>query len=96
MGLNLGTGGGHSVHEVIRALETVSGRCMSFETNSRQEGDPPVLVADATELRRCLGSKARFTDLTGIVGTAMRCHTRCWVSERYAGLLHVSHNRIGL
>lgn len=75
--LNLGTGRGHSVMDVIRAVETVSGRCVPFETTARREGDPPELVADATRATQVLGWKARHTNLIEIVDTAWRWHSRC-------------------
>jgi UDP-arabinose 4-epimerase len=43
--LNLGTGRGHSVRQVIGAVEKLSGRKVRVRTRPRREGDPPVLVA---------------------------------------------------
>ena len=67
---NVGTGAGHSVLEVLRATEEVTGQKAPYVMGPRREGDPPVLVADAGRLMRAFGWKPRFTDLREIVATA--------------------------
>jgi UDP-glucose-4-epimerase GalE len=67
---NAGTGQGHSVMEVLRAVKAVTGRTVPFEMGARRAGDPPVLVANSDKLKRTLGWKPRFTELTDIVTTA--------------------------
>ena len=44
--VNLGTGAGHSIHQVIETIEKVTGRKVSTRIASRRAGDPPRLVAD--------------------------------------------------
>jgi UDP-glucose 4-epimerase len=44
---NLGTGVGHSVKEVIHAVENVTGKNIPVRISDRRPGDPPELVADA-------------------------------------------------
>ncbi len=72
--LNLGTGKGHSVREVIRTVERVGGRPVPVKEASRRPGDPPVLVADASRARELLGWEPRFPGLEAIVETAFRWH----------------------
>jgi UDP-glucose-4-epimerase GalE len=67
--LNLGTGRGHSVLEVIRAAEVAVGRPVRRQVGPRRAGDPPVLVADASKANKTLGWSARYS-LTDIVSTA--------------------------
>jgi UDP-glucose-4-epimerase GalE len=67
---NVGTGTGHSVMEVVRAAEEVTGRPAPLEIGPRREGDPPVLVANSAKLRRTLGWKPRYPDLKDMVATA--------------------------
>lgn len=69
---NLGTGKGHSVREVIAAVEQVGGRKVSAEEAPRRAGDPPALVADPTKARTVLGWEASYTDIYRIVETAWR------------------------
>jgi UDP-glucose 4-epimerase len=72
--LNLGTGGGYSVREVIEACRKVTGRPISVVIAARREGDPPELVADSTAARKTLGWNPRYASLEQIVETAWRWH----------------------
>src|SRR5579872_1622794 len=67
---NVGTGEGHSVRAVIRAVEEVTGRKVPYEIGPRRDGDAAVLVANSEKLRRALGWRPRFADLRDIVETA--------------------------
>jgi len=69
LALNLGTGHGYSVLEVIQAAETATGRPLRRTMGPRRPGDPPVLVADAAQSQRVLGWKATRT-LAEIVSSA--------------------------
>jgi UDP-glucose-4-epimerase GalE len=64
---NVGTGTGHTVLEIIRAVEEVTGRKVPYTTGPRREGDPPALVAASDKLRAGLGWKPQYTDLREIV-----------------------------
>lgn len=70
--LNLGTGRGHSIREVIAAVSQRSGRHVPAREAGRRPGDPPVLVADATLAKHVLGWRPQFSDLATIVDTALR------------------------
>lgn len=56
--LNLGTGRGHSVEEVVKEIEAVTGRPVRRDFGPRRAGDPAVLVADPTLAAKVLGWKA--------------------------------------
>ena len=73
--LNLGTGRGHSVREVIEMCRKVSGHPIPCKLGSRRPGDPPELVADASRAGRELGWQPRYADLKSIVETAWRWHS---------------------
>lgn len=68
--MNVGTGKGHSVREVIDCVEDVTGRKLKVTIGTRREGDPPVLVASANRVREILGWKPQYTELRPIVETA--------------------------
>lgn len=69
--LNLGSGRGHSVREVIAAIERITGRPVPHEIAPRRPGDPPMLVAEAGRARAELGLDfALSTTLDEIVRTA--------------------------
>ena len=53
--LNLGTGRGHSVREVVRAVEQVIGRAVPLQVGPRRPGDPPQLVAGPGRAAEVLG-----------------------------------------
>lgn len=74
MFLNLGTGRGYSVREVIRTVEEVTGKPVPVREGPRRPGDPPVLVASSQRIQQELGWSPRYTDLHGIVTTAWNWH----------------------
>ena len=70
--VNLGTGRGHTVREVIAAVEKVSGKKVPARESGRRAGDPPALVADARLAADILGWKARIPNIETIVEHAWR------------------------
>jgi UDP-glucose 4-epimerase len=74
--LNVGTGRGHSVLEVIQAVEKVSGCPVPGRRAERRPGDPPELVADAAKDVEVLNWRARYVDLCEIIRTAWTWHSR--------------------
>ncbi|MGH9513349.1 MAG: UDP-glucose 4-epimerase GalE [Terriglobales bacterium] len=74
--LNLGTGRGHSVKEVISAIEKITGRKVPSELAPRRPGDPPALVADPSRAGMLLHWKARRS-LEEIVSSAWK-----WAESR--------------
>ena len=74
--MNLGTGKGSSVMEIIHSVEKCAGRKASPELAPRREGDPPVLVANPRLARTTLNWECRYSELDTIVGSAYRWHTR--------------------
>ena len=69
--LNLGTGVGHSVSEVVAMVEEVTGIPLQRRMGDRRPGDPPVLVADPSRAQRVLGWTAK-RDLRQMVTSAWR------------------------
>lgn len=72
--LNLGTGNGASVKEVIEASRRVTGHEIPAETVPRREGDPPQLVADASLANKTLDWQPKYTDIEAIVASAWKWH----------------------
>lgn len=68
--LNLGTGHGYSVYEVIRSVEEVTGRIVPYRICDRRTGDPPELFAMAEAAKRILGWQPKFSDISDIIRTA--------------------------
>ena len=72
--LNVGTGVGTSVLEVIHATEHISGRMVPYTIAPRRAGDPVATYADPTKARTMLGWAATRT-LNDIIGSAWRWHS---------------------
>ena len=69
--LNLGTGQGHSVREVIESVEKFSGRSVPVTLSPRREGDPPILVAQSARATEVLNWSPRLSSIEKIVRTAL-------------------------
>jgi UDP-arabinose 4-epimerase len=74
--LNLGTGCGHSVRQVVTMVEKVGQRPVPARESPRRPGDPPSLVAAPSQANAVLGWRPKYSDLRKIVETAWRWHER--------------------
>jgi UDP-arabinose 4-epimerase len=72
--VNLASGQGASVREMIDAARAVAGRPIEARVAPRRPGDPPMLVADAARARELLGWSAERSDLATILADAWRWH----------------------
>jgi UDP-glucose 4-epimerase len=72
--LNLGTGHGTSVKELLETVQNVVGRSFSIQYGPRREGDSPALVADNSLAKRTIGWSPQH-DLKSIIGTAWNWHS---------------------
>ncbi len=70
--LNLGTGTGFSVLEVIAAAERVTGKTIARAIAPRREGDPPRLISGGTLAGKVLGWKAERAGIAEILADAWR------------------------
>jgi UDP-glucose-4-epimerase GalE len=70
--LNLGTGTGHSVREVVAAVERVSKLRVPFRDAPRRAGDPAILVADPARALGALDWKPQRAELDVIVEDAWK------------------------
>lgn len=71
---NIGTGTGHSVLEVLRTLERVTGKPIPFDMAPRRPGDTARLVASSERIRKELGWKPRYEELDRIAASAWEWH----------------------
>lgn len=67
--LNLGTGRGTTVKEIIAAAEKVTGRKLNVEYAGRRAGDPGMLTASSAEAEKLLGWRPEYTDIEEIIRT---------------------------
>ena len=71
--INLGTGSGNSVLEIIEKAKTITQNDIPFEIVKRREGDPAVLVADNKKAKEVLGWSPVFS-IENILETAWQWH----------------------
>lgn len=67
--LNLGTGEGTSVQEMIDAAEKVIGKKLNVKYAGRRPGDPATLIASSEKARKLLGWKPAYTKIEDIIRT---------------------------
>ena len=72
--VNLGTGNGFSVRQVIEACRAVTGRDIPETKGARRAGDPPALVADAKKAKSELGWQPEYAEVVPIIQTAWKWH----------------------
>lgn len=77
---NLGNGSGFSVSEIIECARTVTGQPIQVELGARREGDPPILIADASKAKDELRWQPKYPDIESIV-----THAWQWEVNRCAG-----------
>jgi len=70
--LNIGTGTGYSVYEVVDVVERITGKKIPLSVVSRRPGDPPKLIADPRLALRVLGFVATDSSIDTISQTAWR------------------------
>jgi UDP-glucose-4-epimerase GalE len=79
--VNLASGQGASVREVIDMASAVTGTTIDARDSPRRSGDPSILVAEATRARECFGWSAERSDLYKILQDAWR-----WHGHRFRGV----------
>ena len=72
--MNLGTGNGFSVREVIEACREVTGCDIPEVMGQRRPGDPPELVANAKMAKEILGWVPEYQEVKPIIETAWNWH----------------------
>lgn len=78
--VNLGTGQGLSVAEILKKAEEVTGKTIPVEYGDRRAGDPPQLVSDPTRAKELLGWVAEHSSAETILRTAWQ-----WITQDHGG-----------
>lgn len=68
--LNLGTSSGNTVMDVINATSCATGKDVPYEFAQRREGDPAILIADASAAQETLGWIPKHTSVDSLISTA--------------------------
>lgn len=72
--INLGTGSGYSVKEIIDTARRITGKEIKAEITERRPGDPAKLVADNTKAKQVLDWKPEY-GLDDVISTAWKWHS---------------------
>lgn len=73
--LNLGSGEGHTILDVIHSVRKTTGREVPHRFVDRRPGDPPILIADPSLAENTLGWHQRHSSLESIIRTAWAWHS---------------------
>jgi UDP-arabinose 4-epimerase len=73
--LNLGSGDGLSVMQIVAACERVLGRPVAYEMGPRRAGDPPALVADPARAKSLLKWTPTRSDVDNLIRTTLAFET---------------------
>ena len=73
---NLGTGVGYSVKDVVKTIEKVTSTSIATENHERRKGDPAILFAGSTKIKKELNWEPEFNDLNSIIKSAFRWHKK--------------------
>jgi UDP-glucose-4-epimerase GalE len=76
--VNLGTGEGYSVLQIIKAIEEVTGLPVPYDVGPRREGDLTQLFANAARAEEILGFTPQHSSLENIIQTAWNFHKTKW------------------
>jgi UDP-glucose 4-epimerase len=68
--LNLGTGKGFSVNQMITVVEKITGKKLHVVYGNRRAGDPAILVAEPKMVKKVLGWEPQHSDLEEIITSA--------------------------
>ncbi|MFW5787986.1 MAG: UDP-glucose 4-epimerase GalE [Halanaerobiales bacterium] len=80
--INLGSGEGYSVKEIIEKSKEISGIDFEVEETKRREGDPAVLIADSSKAQKLLGWSPEYS-LDEIITTAWNWHKKLKGDMKY-------------
>ena len=74
--VNLGTGHGHSVLEIIKMTEDVSNRKINYKISNRRDGDPDIVIASSKKAEELIGWSPNKSDLHNIISSTWDIYNR--------------------
>ena len=74
--INLGTGSGHSVFEIIKMTEAISKRKINYKVSKRRDGDPDVVIASSEKAKQLINWSPSNSDLRNIIGSTWKIYNR--------------------
>jgi UDP-glucose 4-epimerase len=74
--VNLGSGRGHSVLEIIKMTEDVSNRNINYKVFDRRDGDPDIVIASSKKATELIGWSPNKSDLHNIIRSTWNIYNR--------------------
>lgn len=74
--MNLGTGSGHSVKEMIETTQAVTNKKVAYEMGARRSGDPASLMAYSEKAKELLGWQPKHSSLENIIESTYRIYQK--------------------
>lgn len=74
--INLGTGHGHSVFEIIKMTEYISNRKINFKVSKRRDGDPGIVIASSKKAKNLINWSPNKSDLQNIISSTWNMYNR--------------------
>lgn len=71
---NLGSGGGYSNLEIVKAARKVTGHPVPVIISERRAGDPDILIASSEKAEKILGWKRKYESIESIIESAWKWH----------------------
>ncbi len=72
--INLGTGEGHSVFDVINMVKKVSNKNVDYNIVNRREGDPDTLIAGSEKAKKLINWSPKYSDLFTIIDSTWKIY----------------------
>lgn len=73
--INLGTGSGFSVRQIIDSVERITGKSVPYRLGQRREGDPPCLISSNQKAASLLGWRPQYSNIDQIIASAWNWHS---------------------
>jgi UDP-glucose 4-epimerase len=73
--VNLGTGEGHSILDIIKIIEEITPERVNYSFGPKRDGDPDHLVANINRAKELFGYQPKY-DIRSIVETAYKWHKK--------------------
>ena len=73
---NIGLGRGHSVLEIIKGIQKVTGSKLEIVFRKKRKGDPPILVANCKKILKELNWKPKYKNINSIISSAWKWHKK--------------------
>ena len=73
---NLASGKGYSVLEILNSIERITSRKVNYIFGKKREGEPPILIADASKAKKELAWEAKNSALEKIIKDAWKWYTK--------------------